>query len=312
MMQTAQDYYNQAINAANPANYNVERYMNPYQQAVVDATMRQLEQTQKNAFGQNTQQSVLRGSYGGSGQFLGKAEIARQQALSNAQTLAQLNAQNYLNAQAQYNTQQQQQMQAYQAAAQQLGALGYQNAAMRTQALQNAAQGLGSLGADQQARAIANLQGAAQGMGSLGSQSQQAYLQSLNALNQAGLQQQQIRQQQLTNNYNQWLQARAYPYQQTSYLAGLASGVGPLLGATTTQQGSQNSTGTGAQLGMQPYQNQSGGGGLAGIAPRAAAEVSKPMRPISKLYGSQLCGFITRPRKRMLSVFLSRIRKRNG
>ena len=54
MMQTAQDYYNQAINAANPANYNVERYMNPYQQAVVDATMRQLEQTQKNAFGQNT------------------------------------------------------------------------------------------------------------------------------------------------------------------------------------------------------------------------------------------------------------------
>ena len=157
-------------------------------------------------------------------------------------------------------------MQAYQAAAQQLGALGYQNAAMRTQALQNAAQGLGSLGADQQARAIANLQGAAQGMGSLGSQSQQAYLQSLNALNQAGLQQQQIRQQQLTNNYNQWLQAKAYPYQQTSYLAGLASGVGPLLGATTTQQGSQNSTGTGAQLGMQPYQNQSGGGGLAGLA----------------------------------------------
>lgn len=264
MTPLAQQYYTQAINAASPQNYNVTPYMNPYQRDVVDATMRQLEQTEKQALGQNTQQSVLRGSYGGSGQFLGRAEVARQQALSNAQTLAQLNAQNYLNAQGQYNEQQKQQMQAAQAAAQGLGSLGYQNTALKTQALQNAAQGLGALGSSQQAQNIANIQNLAAGMGSLGTQAQQSYLQALAALQQSGATQQNLQQQQLANAYQQFLQAKAYPYQQASYLSGLASGLGPLLGATTTQNATQSSTGTGAQLGMQPYQNQSGGGGLFG------------------------------------------------
>jgi hypothetical protein len=264
MTPLSQQYFTQAIGAASPSNYNVEPYMNPYQQNVVDATMRQLEQTQNQAIGQNTQQSVLRGSYGGSGQFMGRAEIARQQALSNAQTLAQLNANNYQNAQNQYNEQQKNQMQAYQAAGQQLGNLGYQNAALKTQALQNAAQGLGALGNSQQAQAIGNIQGLASGMAGLGNQSQQSYLQALAALQQSGAQQQQLQQNQLANAYQQFLQAKAYPYQQASYLSGLASGLGPLLGATTTQNSAQNSTGTGAQVGMQPYQNQSGGGGLFG------------------------------------------------
>ena len=264
MTPLSQQYFSQAIGAASPSNYNVEPYMNPYQQNVVDATMRQLEQTQKQALGQNTQQSVLRGSYGGSGQFLGRAEVARQQALSNAQTLAQLNANNYLNAQNQYNEQQKNQMQAYQAAGQQLGNLGYQNASLKTQALQNAAQGLGALGNSQQAQAISNIQGLASGMAGLGNQSQQSYLQALAALQQSGAQQQQLQQNQLANAYQQFLQAKAYPYQQASYLSGLASGLGPLLGATTTQNSSQSSSGTGAQLGMQPYQNQSGGGGIFG------------------------------------------------
>jgi len=264
MTPLSQSYYSQAINTANPANYNVEPYMNPYQQQVVDATMNQLADTQRRATGQNTQQSVLRGSYGGSGQFLGQSEIARQQGLNNAQILGQLNTQNYQNAQQQYNQQMQNQMQAYQAAGQQLGALGYQNAAMKTQALQNAAQGLGSLGSSEQAQAAANIQNLASGMGALGTQSQQSYLQALAALSQSGAQQQQLQQQQLANAYQQYLQAKAYPYQQASYLGGLASGLGPLFGSTAAQQGSQNSSGSGSQIGMQPYQNQSGGGGFAG------------------------------------------------
>jgi hypothetical protein len=242
MLPTASNYYGQAIGTASPGNYNVEPYMNPYQQSVVDATMNQLKQTQENMLGKNTQQSVLRGSYGGSGQALGRAEIARQQGLSNAETLAKLNAQNYLNAQEQYNTQQRNQMQAYQAAA----------------------QGLGSLGSSEQAQAAGNIQNLAAGMGALGTQSQQSYLQALAALSQSGAQQQQLQQQQLANAYQQYLQAKAYPYQQASYLGGLASGLGPLFGSTAAQQGSQSSSGTGSQLGMQPYQNQSGGGGLFG------------------------------------------------
>lgn len=264
MTPLAQTYYQQAMSAASPQNYNVQPYMNPYQRDVVDATMRQLEQTEKQALGQNTQQSVLRGSYGGSGQFLGRAEVARQQALSNAQTLAQLNANNYINAQNQYNEQQKQQMQAAQAAAQGLGSLGYQNAALSTQALQNAAQGLGSLGSSQQAQAISNLQNLASGMSGLGTAAQTGYLQSLAALQQSGQAQQQLQQAQLSNAYQQWLQSKAYPYQQLSYLTGMAQGLGPYLGQNASQTGDYYSTGTGSSISMQPYANQSGGGGILG------------------------------------------------
>ena len=279
MTPLSQSYYTQAINASKPEHYNVSPYLNPYQEQVVDATMRQLEQVQKNALGQNTQQSVLRGSYGGSGQFLGRAEVARQQALSNAQTLAQLNASNYTNAQDQYNKQRQYEIQSYLTAGQQLGNLGYQNAALKTQALQAAAQGLGSLGADQQRAAAANIANLASGMSNLGTQAQQGYLQSLAALSQSGAQQQQLQQQQLSNAYQQWLQAKAYPYQQTSFLSGLAQGLGPLLGSYQTQQGQTSSTGTGSQIGMQPYANQSGGGGLGGLLSLGAGLGMKALFP---------------------------------
>lgn len=289
MLPTAQRMYNTAIDYSNPENYNqgtLSRYMNPYQQAVVDATMAQLIQTEKEALGARDQQSVLRGSYGGSGQFLGRSQVAKQQALQNAQTLAALNAQNYQNAQQQYNQQQataiqaqqqaasvlgqlgyQQQtaaLQALQNAAQGIGSLGYQNAALQTQAYLNAAQGLGSLGAQQQQNALSGILGAASGMGNIGTQQQQSYLQGLTALNAAGAQQQALEQAQLDKAYQQWQQAKAYPYQQTSFFSGLASGLGPLLGSNVSTTGTSSQSGTGAQLGMQPYANQSGAGGIAG------------------------------------------------
>ena len=246
-MKTAQNLYNASINYANPSNYNqgtLNQYMNPYQQSVVCATMGQLEQTEKQALGQNAANSVLQGAYGGSGQFLGEAQIAQQQALSNAQALASLNAGNYANAQQEYNQQQGVGIGANQAAAQALGALGYQ----------------------QQAADISALQNAAQGQAALGNQTQTSYLQALQQLAASGATQQQLEQAQLTNAYQQYQNALAYPYQQTSYFSGLASGLGPLLGSNVNTTGTSSQTGSGSNTSIQPYQNQSGAGGVAGLA----------------------------------------------
>lgn len=118
----------------------------------------------------------------------------------------------------------------------------------------------------QQQAAIAAQQQAASGLGNLGTTAQTSYLQALQGLQGSGQAQQQLAQKQLETAYQQWQNALAFPYQQTSYLSGLASGLGPLLGSTTGMDYSSTANQTGAQLGMQPYQNQSGGGGLAGLA----------------------------------------------
>lgn len=310
MLPTAQGYYGDTFSLSDPSRFGqstLNQYMNPYQQSVVDATLNQMKQNQDVMFNQNTANAIRQGAYGGSGQFLGSAEIARQQGLANAQTLAQLNASNYQQAVQQYNQQQAQAIAAkqaaaqvlgqlggqqagllsgaYQQAAQTLGQLGQQQAALKGQlgmqaadlfgnlgnalsqrgigAYQNAAQNLGQLGQQQQELALRGILGAAQGVSGLGTQAQQAALADINALNTLGQQQQQLQQQQLSNAYQQWQQAQAYPYQQTSYFANLAQGLGPLLGQYGLTSGTQS--GTSAQQGWQPYQNQSGGGGLGGL-----------------------------------------------
>jgi hypothetical protein len=213
---TATNLTGQAVDYSNPANFNqysLNQYMNPYQQSVVDATMKQLAQTQAQADQQaQSRYGALQGTFGGSGAYLGRAEVARQQGLANAQTLAGLNAQNYQQAQNQYNQQQQQ--------------------------------------------AIQTAQSAAYGLGQLGNMAQSSALTGINALLQSGGMQQQLAQQQLTGAYNQWLQSKAYPYQQAAFYSGIASGIGPSMGGTTTYSG--------INMGQQQQQQSGGGGGAAG------------------------------------------------
>lgn len=109
----------------------------------------------------------------------------------------------------------------------------------------------------QQQQAVGAAQGAAYSLGQLGLQSQQAALQGIQALLGTGGMQQQLAQQQLTAAYNQFLAARAYPYQQSNFYAGIASAIGPNMGGTT------NTTGFGTQQGQ--TQQSGGGGGGAGI-----------------------------------------------
>ena len=349
----AGDWSTQSVGLSNLGNFDqqaLSRYMNPYQQSVVDATLAQMKQNQDVLQNQNTANAIRQGAYGGSGQFMGQAELGRQQALANAQTLAQLNAQNYAQAMGQYNQQQQAAIQARQNAAQLMGQLGQSQAGLNVNALQqaaqtlgqlgqgqaglqsgaaqqaaqilgqlgqsqaalqagtaaqagqtlgqlgqsqaqllagtgmdaaklygqlgsqeaergiqayqNAAQNLGQLGQQQQALGVQALNQAAAGVAGLGEQAQKAKLTDLQALLSAGQMQQQLNQQQNAVDYNQWLQAKAYPYQQTSYFAGLAQGLGPLLGNTINNVATGTSNTSSSGTSIAPYQQQQSGGGI--------------------------------------------------
>jgi hypothetical protein len=331
----SQGYVGESVGVSDQDKFNqqaLNQYMNPFQSQVIDATLGQMKQNQDVLQAKNTSDAIRQGSFGGSGQFLGQAELGRQQALANAQTLAGLNAQNYQQAMGQYNQQQEQAIrarqqaaqllsgmgqqqaglnvnalqqagqtlgqlgqsqaqllagtgmdaarmygdlgnqlaqrgiQAYQNAAQTMGQLGGQQAGLLTNAYQNAAQTMGQLGQSQQQLGVNALQGAASGVAGLGKQAQQAALTDAQALMETGQMQRALQQQQLDAAFKQWQEARAYPYQQTSYFGGLAQGLGPLLGSyqNSAQQGSSSGTNVGQN--WQPYQNQSGGGGWAGLA----------------------------------------------
>ena len=74
-------------------------------------------------------------------------------------------------------------------------------------------------------------------LGGLASQGQQAALQGLQSLLGIGGQQQMQQQQGLDVAYQNYLQQQAYPYQQLSWLGGLAGGLAPNLGGTSSSSG---------------------------------------------------------------------------
>jgi hypothetical protein len=93
--------------------------------------------------------------------------------------------------------------------------------------------------AQQQKQMQAN---AAYAMGNLGKGAQAANLQGIQAQLSAGGLQQQLAQAQMMSPYN-WLQQQfAYPFQANQYLAGIAGGLGPAMGAQTATQGYQQQT----------------------------------------------------------------------
>lgn len=109
----------------------------------------------------------------------------------------------------------------------------------------------------QQQQAIGAAQQGAYSLGQLGLQGQQAALQGIQALLGTGGMQQNLAQQQLSAAYNQWLQSRAYPYQQANFYSGIVSGIAPNMGGTTNTMGIGNS--------QTQQQQASGGGGGAGM-----------------------------------------------
>lgn len=106
--------------------------------------------------------------------------------------------------------------------------------------------------------------GAGYGISQLGPVAQNAYLQGTGALGQAGGQQQQQSQAELNAPYQNRLAQIAYPFQTAQYLAGIAGGLGPAMGGTTTGQGTQT------QGSPSPWAQMLGiGTGLVGLGGQA-------------------------------------------
>jgi len=233
---------------------NVSQYMSPYMQNVVDVQQQEAKR-QSNILGtQQAGQAARSGAFGGSRAGLLEAERQRNLATQLGGIQATGQQQAFQNAQQQFNQQQQANLQA-QLANQQMGYnTGAQNLAARLgvqqlgagqnlqaqQYNQAAQQAANQLGANQQQfGAGLGLQGmnlGMQGASLLGTLGQNQYAQNMgiNQLQQqTGATQQGLRQQGLSQAYQDFLNQRAYPQQQLGMLQSLITGAP--LGTQSTQ-----------------------------------------------------------------------------
>jgi len=181
---------------------NVQQYMNPYMQNVVE---RQQQDAQRQAdIARQTQgaQAARAGAFGGSGNMLANnqlnAQLARQKGDIQAQGLNTA----YNQAMGQFNTSQGQNQAAAQLNAQQ----GQFGAGLGLQGLQTALTGANTLG-------------------SLGNQQYQQNMGINQMQNQYGLQQQQQEQNILNNQYQDFLNYQNYPYKQMGFMSDILRGL---------------------------------------------------------------------------------------
>jgi hypothetical protein len=83
-----------------PTQTQLDAYMNPFQQSVIDATMAELNKQGQQAQSQLAQQAQQAGAFGGSRFGVAQAELGEGLQDARARALAQLNLQNYGQAQA--------------------------------------------------------------------------------------------------------------------------------------------------------------------------------------------------------------------
>lgn len=208
-IQQASQYANQAASPITAQQIN--QYLDPYTQQVVNATQAQFANQNAQQQNQLIGNAAAQNALGGDRVAVAQAQLAGQQNLAQAPIIAGLYSKGY------------------------------------GQALQTAL-------AEQQ-----NLANAAYSLGNLGVAGQQAALQGAGAQIGAGTLEQQTQQAQDQALYGQFVNAQAFPYQQTSWLAGLTGGVAPLMGGTTVGSGTSQTT--------QPapsWLSQAAGLGLAG------------------------------------------------
>ena len=202
-----QPYFQQATQAAQGAAQpvqmqqfspdSVNQYLSPYLNDVVGSAVSNINQTNAQQQQQVLGNAIQRGAFGGDRAGIAQAELARQQGLAGNATIANLLNTGYGQALGEFNQQQQQDL---------------------TRQLQGGA---------------LNLQ-AAQTLGNLGLGGQTGALQQAQAQYGAGATQQQQQQAGLSTAYQQYLNQYQSPYNQLSWLTGLASGAGTGLGGTTT------------------------------------------------------------------------------
>ena len=226
------------------------QYMSPYMQNVVDIQQREAQRQADIARTQRGAQAASSGAFGGSRQAILEAEAARNLSTQKGDIQAQGLQSAYQQAQQAYQTDAQRQLaaqQANQAAALQAQGMGLNQAQALNQARMQAAQlgaqyGLSGLQAAEQSRQFGaglGLQGlqqqlaAAGQLGSLGQQNYQQLMGITQAQQQAGAQMQALQQQQLSQQYQDFLNQQRYPYQQLGFMSDILRGM-PSAQATQT------------------------------------------------------------------------------
>jgi hypothetical protein len=227
----------QQITPGQLSSTNLQPYMNPYTQNVINQTLPIMQQNL--GLQQNQQQNAANAAnaFGGSRQAVQQGVTQAQGAMGMGQMAAQLNQANFGQAQA---------------AAQQ----DIQTSMAAQQANQAVQQNQGAL----------NLQ-AAQGLGVLGQQAQLSQTRNFTEQQTAGQLEQQQAQNEMNANLAAFQQAQQYPYQQLGVLQS-ALGMTPMEQATqgqSTTQTQQAANPLGMALGgVQALGNLFGGGGMFG------------------------------------------------
>lgn len=238
----------------NPA--DVAGFMNPYQQQVIDASMRQIERQGQIAQQGLAAQAVRSGAFGGLREGVQRAEMQRGLLEQKANTIAGLMNQGYSQAQANALASFEQQQQRQMASAGQLQNIGMgigQLAGQQFGIGQATAQGLGQLGGQ---LGQLGVQQAA-----LGQTAQAMQQGDVNFLYNIGQAQQALEQQRLDAERASALQRIYAPYQQASFLSDIYRGA----------PSSQMATTAASQPSASPFQ-QAVGIGLGAVATAAGAK----------------------------------------
>lgn len=195
-------------------------YMSPYIQNVVDIQQREAQRQADIARTQRGAQAVGQGAYGGSRQAIMEAEAARNLATQKGDIQAQGLQSAYQQAQQAYMTDAQRQLQA------------------------------------QQLNQVAGLQGLQQQLAAAGQLGQLGGLQfgqqlgAATAQQQAGAEQRTLQQQQLENQYQDFLNQQRYPYAQIGFMSDLLRGTPASASVQTMYQPAGSTIGQLAGLGV--------------------------------------------------------------
>lgn len=232
------------------AGANLDPYMSPYQQNVIDAAMRDIGQQQEQSLNTLGAQATAAKAFGGSRHGIAEAETRRGYGQTAADVASQLRQQGFTQAQAaaQADILAQNQRAQQQAALQQQMELANQQAALSGAGVQAAG---------------------ASGLGSIAGQQLQSQLAGLGAQMQAGEVSRGLEQARLDVPYQDYLAAMQYPLTQFGVLTGTAGAIPTGYGTTTNTTrtgGLGTALGTLGSLGM-------GAAGLGMFGPAAQGAV---------------------------------------
>ena len=201
---------------------NVNQYMSPYMQNVVDIQQREAQRTADIAGTQRAGQATRSGAFGGSRAAIMDAEAARNLATQKGDIQAQGQQAAFQNAQQQFNAQQQANLQAQQA---------NQSAGLQTQQMGEQSKQFGAGYGMQNLNA--RMQGAQQlaGMGQANLAAQQGIY---NLQNTVGAQQQGLEQQKINQAMTDYANAQQYPLMQLGTMSNMLRGL-PMQAQTTNQ-----------------------------------------------------------------------------